>query len=387
MILYYLVVPNDTPVGNPHSIALLFMLNVQAFYKSDLESVSVWRKLTGQKHRANAVLEINNLLSERPILEVSGADVQRILRRYNLNLLTDFNDGSVRGLYMKYLRYCFEDNHLDQEESERLRHLKRILRLSEKDVTMANHRVCQEVYARALDQALEDQRLDQKERLFLKGLRQKLQLPAAVADSVYQHKAQATVIRFIKGAVADQRLSPTEAVELKVLIDHLAVDPQWAEQTQAELAKYRLFWQIENEPLPQVFVPISLRSGELCHFLCDAVWYDALADPSLSVVSKDALQDKLANSAYWRNTHPGSLHLSPNAWRQGESGKLYLTNRHLVFRSAEVEVVINLNTITDFDHYQSGLLLSRRKKAPLFLDASGNADVLAMMLGRVLREL
>ncbi len=363
------------------------MLNVQAFYKSDLEPVSVWSKLTGQKHRANAVLEINNLLSARPILEVSGADVQQVLQRYDLNLLTDFNDGSIRELYMKYLRYCFEDNHLDSQEIERLRHLKHILKLNEKDVAMANHRVCQEVYARALDQALEDQRLDQKERLFLKGLRQKLQLPAAVADAIYQHKAQATVIRFIKGAVTNRQLSPTGAVELKVLIDHLSVNPQWAEQTQAELAKYRLFWQIENEPLPQIFVPVSLRSGEFCHFLCDATWYNALTDVSPTVVQHDTLQNKLANSSYWRNTHPGSLHLSPDTWQRGESGKLYLTNRRLIFRSAEVEIVISLGTITDFDHYQRGILLSRKKKNPLFLDTPDSADVLAMMMGRVLREL
>ena len=364
------------------------MLNVQAFYKSDLEPVSVWNKLTGKRYRKNAVIELNNLLSERPLLEISRADVQAILDRYELNLFRDFSDGSLRELYKKYLRYCFEDNHLDDEEIKRLRHLKRILGLSEPDVATINHQVCQEVYERALDDALEDHRLDAKELGFLKQLRQNLQLPASVATAIHQRKAQTLIIDFIKGTVDDKPLSSEEEEELRILIDHLNVSPQWEEKTWSELIKYRLFWQIENEALPPIFVPISLHSGEVCYFLCDATWHE-LADehPSLSLPVPDTMQSKLADGTYWRNNRLGTIHLAENTWQATESGKLYLTNRHLVFRSAEMQMMIHLESILDFDHYRNGLLLYRRKNGPVFFTIpSGSNDVFAMMLGQVLRE-
>ena len=80
------------------------MVHVQAFYQSTLEPVSVWRKLTRQEHRKSTLGEANNRLSERPLLEISGADIQPILDRYDLNLVRDFDDGSLREFYKKYLR-------------------------------------------------------------------------------------------------------------------------------------------------------------------------------------------------------------------------------------------------------------------------------------------
>ena len=372
---------------NPSSLAPR-MVHVQAFYKSDLEPVSVWNKLTGQKHRKNAVIEINNLLSERPLLEVSGADVQTLLDRYNLNLFHDFDDGSLRELYKKYLRYCFEDNHLDEAEIERLRHLKRILGLSDKAVRMANHQICREVYERALDDALEDQRIDPKERNFLRNLQERLQLPPALTDVIYHNKAQAIIIDFIKGAVADRQLSPSEEEELRVLIDQLNVHPQWDEKTRAELMKYRLFWQIENEVLPRIFVPLKLRPNEACHFLYDAVWYDTLESAKQSPqVVPDALRHKLANGAYWRNAHPGTIHLAGDAWRKTESGKLYVTSQRLIFRNTELEMIIPLDAVADFDHYQNGILLHRKKGGPIFFEMQNSADIFTMILGRALREM
>lgn len=362
------------------------MVLTQAFYPAKLEPVSVWNKVTGQKHQQNALIEINNLLAEQPLLEIQGADVQAILDRYALNLFRDFNDGSLRDLYKKYLRYCFEDNHLDAEETKRLLHLKRMLGLSDKAVTLANHQICEEVYARSLDEALEDQRLHTKELAFLHQLRHCLQLPPTLENQVQQSKASDLIIRFIKGEVTDEPLSAEEEEELSVLTEHLNAVPQWDERTRAELVKYRLHWQIENEVLPHIFVPLTLRPEETCHFLCDAVRHEALSPENSPRPSSDALRNKLANGTYWRNASAGTLHLADGAWRATDPGKLYLTNQHLIFRNPEVEMVISLDSIADFDHYRNGIFLHCTKGKPIFFATPTGADIAAMILGRILRE-
>ena len=366
------------------------MVITQAFYPTQLEPVSVWNKVTGQKHRQNALVEINNLLAERPLLDVQGADVQAILDRYDLNLFRDFTDGSLRDLYKKYLHYCFDDNHLDAEETKRLLHLKRLLGLSDKAVALANHQICQEVYARSLDEALEDQRLHPKELNFLRQLRHCLQLPPTLESQVQQSKAADIIIRFIKGEVTEQPLSADEEEELTVLTEHLNAVPQWQERTRAELVKYRLHWQIENEALPHIFVPLTLRSQETCHFLCDAIRQEATHQGALGAErtrpSSDGLRRKLANRVYWRNAQVGTIHLAENAWRSSEPGKLYLTNQRLIFRNPEVEMVVYLDSIADFDHYRNGIFLYPTKGLPLFFATPTGADIASMVLGRILRE-
>lgn len=360
----------------------------QAFYRSDLEPLSLWEKLKGQKTEKNAVIEINNLLSEKPIMEVNAEDIQAIMDKYGLNLYTDFDDGSMRELYKKYLRFCFDDNHLDAKEIIRLKHLKRLLGLTDKAVEIANHQICQEVYERELDAALEDNRLDEKELHFLKQLQNELQLPQSWVDSIYLHKAQSIIIRFIKGAIQDERLSPDEEAELQALISNLEIEPQLDTATQAELAKYRLLWQIENDHLPSIYVPIKLKSEEHCYFLTDVRSFeekksekDDTANPVRS------LRIKLSKSNYWHHEQQEAFSAEDGLWKNLSTGKAYVTNQRIILREKEQEKSIKLNLIKDFTVYPNGLMLVREKQKRMFLQTNSNTDVFTMILGRALRDL
>lgn len=360
----------------------------QAFYRSELEPVSLWEKLKGQKTEKNAVIEINNLLSEKPLMEVNAEDIQAIMDKYGLNLYTDFDDGSMRELYKKYLRFCFDDNHLDAEEITRLKHLKRLLGLTDKAVEIANHQICQEVYERELDAALQDNRLDEKELHFLNQLQNQLQLPQSWVDSIYQHKAQSIVIRFIKGAVEDERLSPDEEEELQALISNLEIEPQLDTATQAELAKYRLFWQIENDKLPSIYVPIKLKNEEHCYFLTDVHAYEERKSGKEEGSSAQrSLRIKLARSNYWHPEHQEALTAEDKLWKSLATGKAYITNQRIILREKEQEKSIKLAVIKDFIVYPNGLMLVREKQKRLFLQTNANTDVFTMILGRVLRDL
>ena len=360
-------------------------METQPFYKSTLEPVSMWSRLTGHRSEKNAIIEINNLLSEKPVLEITSEDIQAILNNYQLNLYTDFTDGSLRELYKTYLRYCFDDNHLDEDEIKRLKHLKRLLGLSEQDVEMAHHRVCQEIYERELDAALEDLRLDEKERRFLRNLQTRLQLPPQVAHRLYQHKAQTIIIQFIKGAIADERLSPEEEHELQTLIDHLQVDLKLDEATQKQLAKYRLLWQVENGDVPTIFVPIKLQRQEHCYFLADAVWYDDRRAASKQKPAEKPLRTQLQEGDYWK---PSAEPITPDATgTPPATGKLYLTNERLLYRSGNQEKSIRLSSIVNFQAYADGMLIAKDKGKNTILSMKDQADVLAILLGRVLRDL
>ena len=362
------------------------MEEVKAFYKSELEPTSIWDKLKGHKPEKNAVIEINNLLSEKPIMQVRAEDIQNILDKYELNLYRDFDDGSLREIYKTYLRFCFDDNHLDDEEIVRLKKLKKLLGLNDKSVEIANHQICQEVYERELDAALEDHRLDNKELQFLKQLQNKLQLPQSWVDSTYQHKAQSIIIQFVKGAIADERLSPDEEQELQALADNLGIEPRLDTTTQAELAKYRLFWQIENGVLPPIYVPIKLKPDEHCYFLSDVHAYEAKKNGKEEDSHAVPLRIRLQQGNYWYAEGPLPFTSQNDDWKSFSDGKAYITNQRIILRENKNEKSIKLSVIKDFKVYPNGIMLYRDKSKPLFLQTNDNTDVFSMILGRVLRE-
>lgn len=359
----------------------------QAFYKIQPEPASFWSKLTRQKSEKNAVIEINNLLSEKPVMEVQAEDIQHIMDKYSLNLYKDFDDGSLRELYKTYLRYCFDDNHLNEDEITRLKHLKRLLGLSDKAVEIANHQICQEVYERELHVALEDNRLDHKEILFLKQLQNRLHLPQELVDNIYQNKAQGIIINFIKGAIADERLSPDEEAELQTLIDNLDVEPQLDPATQAELAKYRLFWQIENSDIPSIHVPIKLKPEEHCYFLTDAQWFEEKKKRKPET-THHPLKVKLLKGSYWKTRKTEEMDLSESRWKSGIDGKIYITNKRIILRSKNGEESVRLENLHDYFTYINGLYIHKEKGKNLFLQFKfkDNRDVFIMILGRALRD-
>ncbi|WKN42357.1 hypothetical protein [Tunicatimonas pelagia] len=357
-------------------------METQPFYKSNLESVSLWGKMRGQKSEKNAVLEINNLLSEKPLLDVTPADVLAIVNKYELNLYTDFTDGSLRELYKAYLRYCFDDNHLNEEEINRLRHLKHLLGLSDKDIDLAHHRVCQEVHGRELETALADQRLDEKERRFLKDLQTKLQLPAEVTQRVQQHKATSIVMEFIIGAITDEPLSAEEEEELNILGNHVTPTPQSGTSTRKQLAKYRLLWQLENEGLPTIYVPLEFPKEESCCFLANATWHDA--PDQILIAQPKPIRTKLAERNYWQPLNSSApFNGQPD---KAEKGKIYLTNQRLIYRVNEQEKTIQLDNILNFQPYSDGIAVLRGKGRHVMLAMDNHSDVLAILLGRILRD-
>ncbi len=316
------------------------------------------------------------------LLKITPTDVLAIVNQYGLNLYTDFTDGSLRELYKAYLRYCFDDNHLDEEEIKRLKHLKRLLGLSDKDIDLAHHRVCQEVHGRELETALADQRIDEKERRFLKNIQTKLQLPAEVANRVQQHTATSIVMELIIGAITNEPLKVKEEEELNILAEHLELKPQSGAKTRKQLAKHRLLWQLENGELPTIHVPLELPKGETCCFLTNATWRDA---PNQLLISEPKpIRTKLAEGDYWQPTADSVL--PNNEQEKPKEGKIYLTSQRLIYRANEQEKPIQLNEILNFQPYPDGIAILRGKGRHVVLALDDQSDVFAMLLGRILRD-
>ena len=75
-----------------------------------------WRRLFGWKNKANAIVDLKNLLAGASrITEVSLDQVEAIGQRYSVDLDRRFGE-ELAGLYRRYLRACLADQRLSEEE-------------------------------------------------------------------------------------------------------------------------------------------------------------------------------------------------------------------------------------------------------------------------------
>jgi hypothetical protein len=139
------------------------------------------------RRRGSITLEgIEDLLAQATsVREVTATMIGKLCEERRV----DLSNRLVRGrkqLYLRYLRHCFEDKVLSEEEQADLAHLRSLLHLSAADLAAIHDEVAIEVYGEAVHEVLEDFRLDQDEADFLRNLRDQLGLAAEKAERIYQ---------------------------------------------------------------------------------------------------------------------------------------------------------------------------------------------------------
>ena len=115
-------------------------------------------------------------------------------------------------LYRRFFEYCLTDYSLSDGEVAELRHLQRLLNLSDADVARIQDRVARDVYGAAIQQVLDDGRLDEDEAVFLRELRADLALPEFRANQMYEEDARRTQQRVLsRVAPSSSFLAPAGA--------------------------------------------------------------------------------------------------------------------------------------------------------------------------------
>lgn len=97
----------------------------QVFKVKPLEERTFFQKLFGKHPPENALIELNNLLASKPILEISFEELSQSLAKYKkLNRVEEFRS-EIMQLYKRYLEHCLQDKAFSEKDIEELQHLKK----------------------------------------------------------------------------------------------------------------------------------------------------------------------------------------------------------------------------------------------------------------------
>jgi len=361
------------------------MIDEKVFMKRELEKPSWLQRLFGITPKINAVIEINNLLAEKPVKELSPNDIENIAEEYNVNVIKKFKPELLE-FYRRYLNYCLNDKHLSDTEINDLKHLKCLFNVNDKDFNAVYREVTKRIYKTEVEKAVSNGRLEPEEKDFIEKLRSNLKISDDLASKIYQESSEKLIKRFVNNAVSDERLSREEEEELNEIAASLGVDLSFEENTKRVFDKYKLYWKIENEEIPSIDVDINLQRKERCYFHTQTDWLEQRRVTKRIRYSGPTVRLKIVKGVYWRMGDLGIQPVSEEQWKVIDSGHLFLTNKRLIFMGSHRNKTIRLNRILNFVPYTNGVEIQKDRGKNPFLKFSRNVDVFSMILGRVMFE-
>ncbi|MCS6821841.1 MAG: hypothetical protein NZ551_08220 [Microscillaceae bacterium] len=355
------------------------------YTKKEFKKPSLVQKFFGKKPKENALTEINNLLAEKDLRDITLEEIHLIASKYGVNPSVDFEQ-EILQFYKDYLKSCLEDRFVSEEELKDLKHLKYILEINDKEVAKIHEELAGEIYRKEVERVINDGELDENERIFIEKLQNDLRLPDSIAKKIYQTSGQELIRNFMNNAIADAKLTPEEEQELIKIAKNLNAEVRLDSATKSSLEKYKLYWQIENDEMPELVVDINIPRNEKCYFHTQAIWYEPVKEAQQIIHSSSSLRIKIAKGLYWRNKNEAVKKIDNN-WEAIDTGDMYLTNKRILFKGKKGDKIILLNRILDFTVYSNGIDIERETGKNPFLSFERTTDIFAMLLGKAISQL
>lgn len=358
---------------------------MQVFARKPLKIQSFFQKLLRRQPPENAVIEINNLLASKPVLDVQLTEISDILAKYKPNVRRLFANDIIE-LYERYLRHCLVDKAFSDTEHEELKHLKHLLSLTDETVKNIHLNVAKEVYEKSVNEAIFDGNLTSEERDFLQKLQTDLALPDDIAHKIYAEANQFVLTLFLLNAIDDRQLSPDEDAEFEALCRNLGVKPEIQPHTQRQLERYRLYWRIENAELPTINVDIKLYKSEACYFTCNALWFEFRTVTKRINYSGLGARVRIAKGVYYRVGTVAPQRITSEELKLIDSGKIYITNKRVIFMGVLKNFSLRLERLLAFSPYSDSVELEKDAGRNPILKLGDETEIFCRILARVMRD-
>lgn len=319
---------------------------------------SFFQKILRQYPEENSVIEINNLLAQKPVKSITSDEIAKISKKYGLNIYHVFKK-NIFEFYAVYLNDCLKNKNLSDDDNDELKHLKTLLRLSDDDTRIIHDKLAGTIYENSVEDAIEGGRLDDAKIGSLEKLQKQLRLSENIAKKIFNDTRSKFLNDHLNNIVSSQRLSPEDEKEYQAIAKSLMVDITMDKETKATFDKFKQYWAIENKDLTSLDVDINLQKSENCYFTTFVEWHEKRAVP---------------RAGY-------------DEWKLLDQGQLYLTNKRIVFSGSKKTNNVRLDKILSFVVYSDGIEIKKDVGRNPLLRLRNDIDIFNILLSRLLKEL
>lgn len=362
----------------------IISMSTEIYQHVQLKGPNLFQRLFRQTPEENAVIEINNILARKPILEITSEDISDVVGNYRINVFSTFPKNFYE-FYAVYLNHCLKDQSLSDQEIIELKHLKQLFGLNDVDVEKIHNAITGAIYQKSTEEAVKDGRLIENEKEFLRKLQIELKMPNELADKISKEVRGKYINDYLQKSLSDQRLSPEEEKEYETICKSLMIDAKIDNSTKGILDKYRLYWVIENGELPELKTGINLQRSEKCYFSTAVEWFEQRT-VSRRIRSGGSARIKIMKGVYYRVGSSSSYTVSSEEWRLIDTGTIYLTNKRIIFLGNSKNTNLKLDRILSYTPYTDGVEIEKDSGRNPLLKFNDDVEVFSMLISRLLRE-
>lgn len=351
----------------------------------ELIQPTFFQRLLKIEPKENAFTEVNNLLATKPLEEIEFREIQALEEKYKVDLREKFIN-RLKDLYLLKLDDCLSDKILSNQDIVSLDHLKKLLMLSDSETEEMYNLVAGNIYQETYNEVIIDGKIHESEDVLLETLKENLKLPTSLEENISKEaRTQFMQLKFDK-MVSDGRISKEEWEEFTTLQNELKINIKFNESDKTKIEKLKLIWAIENEELQIVTVPINLQKNELCYFTSYVDWLENRTVTKRINYGGPTARIKIMKGVYYRAGSVNVQRVTSEELQLIDSGKLYLTNKRIIFVGNKKNASIQLSKILSINPFSDGVGVEKDSgKSPIFR-LSTNADILAMTLTRVIND-
>lgn len=302
------------------------------YQQKNLLRPSLMQRIFGQQPSENAIIEVNNILATQSTAMITKEQTAEIGNRYGIILMEEFRL-NMEEFYAVMLNDLIQDLKLEPGDRKKLEHLQQILALEDNQVSFLTREIGAKVYEKCYVKAIADGRFSDEESTQLDRLEEQLQLPKKTITEISNRIRTNFVTQYFTKLIQTKRISPRDEEQWKILCQNLNITPN-ADARTTQLFNYgKLYWALENTPLPLLTPLISLQKSESCHLHIENVaWYE-----------ERAMRSK------YGGTYPKLI----------SSGPIYLTQKRLLHYGSEKAHNIKLEDIIRIQETSDGIMIHK----------------------------
>lgn len=234
---------------------------------------------------------------------------------------------------------------------------------------------------------ISDGNIDDSEKEFLKKLREGLMLPERLAEKIGEESRLQLINGRFKSITDDSRISPEEWEEFSAIAKNLDVTISMDEATRGQLEKFKLYWEIENGELPVKQVGINLQRGENCYYSNYVEWYEKRTVTKRINYGGPVARIRIAKGLYYRVGSVNYEKVSSEHLLLIDSGEVFITNKRIIFIGRKKNTNIPLNKVLSLNPYSDGVEVVKATGRSPVISVSEGADILTMILSRLINDL
>lgn len=357
---------------------------MNGFAVAELKKPGLVGRLFGRKLEENAYLTIQNLLAQRPLSELTGADVENVLSDYDL--LRERATPKLLDMYAAALRHYVRDLNISDQDRNDLKRLRYVLGLDDRQAGKTEVAALRDIYRHELQKALQDEHLSASEKEKLEALGKHFGLSDELRTGIYKEAVTDVIQQAFSRAIADRSLTDQEEQRLAEMSNNLGIKITHDADTQRLIERFKLFGRIQSGEIPEIQTSVLLQRAEVCHAEFPSNLHELRTITKAIRYHGPSGRIRITKGLSWRYGSVSIDRVSREELRQIDTGTLYITNKRILFNGQNKNLNTQFKKIIHFSVYGDGLKIEKDTGRDQYFLGSGDLELLGAILEAALSK-